>query len=80
MDQDKFYAMMTLIVPQVVNLIAENFLLSENEALKEFHGAKVYFRALEDGDTKFWHLSLLMLFTLFDEEKKTGHITFWEKA
>lgn len=55
MYQDKFYAMMTLIVPQVVNLIAENFLLSENGALKEFHGAKVYSRALEDEDTKLWH-------------------------
>lgn len=77
MEQKKFEAMLILIVPQVVHLIAENYSLNEVEASRMFYESCVY-ETLEQEDTKLWHLSPLTLFHLFDEEKKTGKISFPE--
>lgn len=79
MEKKKFEAMLVLIVPQVVNLIAENFHLDEVTAHKEFYDSKLY-SLLEQEDTKLWHLSALMLFNMYEEEKRTGAITFPEEA
>ncbi|MBR6683300.1 MAG: hypothetical protein IKL38_03055 [Firmicutes bacterium] len=77
MEQKKFEAMLVLIVPQVVHLIAENYDLTEVEAAKSFYESKVY-SVLEQEDTKLWHLSPLTLFSMYDEEQKTGEISFPE--
>ena len=77
MEQKKFEAMLVLIVPQVVHLIAENYDLNEVEAAKSFYESKVY-SVLEQEDTKLWHLSPLTLFSMYDEEQKTGEISFPE--
>ena len=79
MEKQKFEAMLVLIVPQVVSLIAENYSIDEVTAHKEFYGSGVY-ALLEQEDTKLWHLSALTLFNMFDEEKRTGRITFPEEA
>ncbi len=79
MDQKKFEALLTLIVPQVIQLIVENYSYDEITACKEFYSSEVY-SVLEEEDTKLWHLSPLTLFCMFDEEKKTGTITFPEEA
>lgn len=79
MDQKKFEALLTLIVPQVIQLIVEKESCDEITACKEFYSSKVY-SVLEEEDTKLWHLSPLTLFCMFDEEKKTGTITFPEEA
>ena len=75
MDQKKFEALLTLIVPQVIQLIVENYSYDEITACS----SEVY-SVLEEEDTKLWHLSPLTLFCMFDEEKKTGTITFPEEA
>lgn len=77
MDIRKFEAMLVLIVPQVVHLIAENYNMNEIDASRLFYESQVY-EVLEQEDTKLWHLSPLTLFNMFDEEKKTGKITFPE--
>ena len=77
MDTKKFEAMLILIVPQVVHLIAENYSLNEVDASRGFYESKVY-ETLEQEDTKLWQLSPMALFSMFDEEKKTGKITFPE--
>ena len=77
MEQKKFEAMLILIVPQVVHLIAENYNVNEIEASRSFYESKVY-SLLEQEDTKVWHFSPLTLFNMYDEETKTGHITFPE--
>lgn len=79
MDKKKFEAMLVLIVPQVVHLIAENYGYDEVEASKSFYESTVY-SMLEQEDTKLWHLSPLTLFNMYDEEKKTGNITFPEEV
>ena len=79
MADKKFEAILTLLVPQVINLICENYPLDEMTASKEFYESKVY-SLLEQEDTKLWHLSALTLFNMFDEERKTGAFTFPEEA
>lgn len=79
MEKQKFEAMLILLVPQVIHLIAENYPYDEVSAAKEFYDSKVY-SFLEQEDTKLWHLSALTLFNMFDEEKKTGTFTFPEEA
>lgn len=79
MEKKKFEAMLVLLVPQIVNLITENYHLDEVTAHKEFYDSKVY-SLLEQEDTKLWHLSALTLFNMYEEEKRTGAITFPEEA
>ena len=79
MEKQKFEAMLVLIVPQIVNLITEKYLLDEVTAHKEFYESRVY-SFLEQEDTKLWHFSALTLFNMFEEEKQTGIITFPEEA
>ncbi len=77
MEQKKFEAMLVLIVPKVVGLIAQNYGLDEVAATRSFYESRVY-SLLEQEDTKLWHLSPLTLFNMYDEERKTDNITFPE--
>lgn len=79
MDKKKFETMLMLLVPQIINLIVENYSYDEVTASKIFYSSKVY-SFLEEEETKLWHLSALTLFNMFDEEKKTGTFTFPEEA
>ena len=77
MEQKKFEAMLVLIVPKVIGLIASNYEMDEVTATRTFYESKVY-SLLEQENTKMWHLSPLTLFNMFDEEQKTDNITFPE--
>ncbi|MBP3412101.1 MAG: hypothetical protein J6K89_02470 [Oscillospiraceae bacterium] len=77
MEQLKFEAMLVLIVPMVIGLIVQNYGVDEVTATRDFYESTVY-SLLEQENTKLWHLSPLTLFHLYDEERKTGNITFPE--
>lgn len=79
MEKQKFKAVLTLLVPQIIRLITERYPYDELTASREFYESEVY-SSLEQEDTKVWHLSPLTLFNMFDEEKKTGTFTFPEEA
>ena len=79
MADKKFEATLTLLVPQVINLICENYPLDEMAASREFYESKVY-SLLEQEETKLWHFSPLTLFNMFDEEKRTGRFELPEEA
>lgn len=79
MTEDKFSAVMGILVPQVVGQIVENYPYDETAAMNAFYGSQVY-ALLEQEDTKLWHLSPLMLFHLFDEETKTGKFELPEEV
>lgn len=79
MEKRKFEAVLTLLVPQVILLITENYSYDEVTATREFYSSEVY-SVLEQEDTKLWHLSALTLYNMFDEEKKVGTFTFPEEA
>ena len=71
MADKKFEAILTILVPQVVQLICDNYPVDEVTASKEFYESKVY-SLLEQEDTKLWHFSPPTLFNMYDEEKRTG--------
>ena len=79
MADKKFEAILTLLVPQVIQLICENDSVDEVTAAREFYESKVY-SLLEQEDTKLWHFSPLTLFNMYDEEKKTGNFEIPEEA
>jgi len=79
MDNNKLIAMLIFIVPTVVQLIIVNYKVTDIEATELLYNSELY-ALLEDESTKLWHLSPLTLFSMFDEEQKTGKITFPEEA
>lgn len=78
MKDEKFGAVMGILVPQVLRLITENYAYDEMTAANEFYSSDLY-ALLEQEDTKLWHFSPLTLFNMFDEEKKTGSFTIPEE-
>ena len=79
MDLQKFHALMTLIIPQVVEAIAASHAWDEITASERFYRSELY-ALLEDEETKLWHLSPLALRDMFEEEITTGTIVFPEEA
>lgn len=79
MEQKKFAVLLVLLIPQVLREITRAYQCSEIEAAKGFYASKVY-ELLEEEATKLWHLSPLMLFQLYDEERMTGAFTVPEEA
>ena len=63
MADKKFEAILTLLVPQVVQLICENYPVNEMTASKEFYESKVY-SLLEQENTKLWNFNPLTLFNM----------------
>lgn len=78
MNNEKFSAMMGLIVPEVIRLITENYPYDEVTASRKFYRSQVY-ASLEQEETKLWHFSPLTLYNMFDEEQKNGSFTFPEE-
>ncbi len=79
MEQKKFEAILVLLVPQLVSLITVKHNCDELTATRSLYESKLY-SFLEKEETKLWHLSASALFELYDEEVKTGNITFPEEA
>ncbi len=77
MEQKKFEALLVLIVPKVIGLITEHHNTDEVSATRSFYASQVY-ALLEQENTKMWQLSPLTLFNMYDEESRTGNITFPE--
>ena len=79
MDKQKFKAMLIFLIPQLVKEIVDRENISEIEATRVLYESDLY-AALEEEETKLWHLSPLTLFHMFDEEQKTGSFVFPEEA
>lgn len=79
MREEKFSAVMGLLVPQIIRLITENYSYDELSATNDFYRSNLY-ALLEQEDTKLWHFSPLTLFNMFDEEKKTGSFEIPEEV
>ena len=79
MDENKLSVVLGVTIPKIIELIVENSSMTELEATESFYGSRVY-TMLEDEETKLWHLSTLTLYNMYDEEQKTGTITFPEEA
>ena len=79
MERKKFEAILILLVPQIVQKIVEEWGWDEITASRAFYSSQVY-AALEDEQTKLWHLSPLTILHMFEEERRTGSFEFPEEA
>ena len=79
MDDSKLAVILGIIVPEIVGLIVEDSGEDVVSATDKLYSSKLY-SLLEDEETKLWHLSPLTLFNMYEEERRTGMITFPEEA
>ena len=75
MGKEEFAAIMPYISADLAAMIAEKQGLSGEEAIKKLYDSQLY-AALENEDTKRWQYSTQMLYSLFEQEEKTGKIEF----
>ena len=75
MGQEQFNAIMPYISADLVAMISEKQSITNEEAIKKLYASKLY-AALENEDTKVWQYSTQMLYSLFEQEEKTGEIQF----
>ncbi len=78
MEKQKFEVVLTLIVQRLVMEIVNNENITEREAVEKLYSSELY-KNLEIEDLKLWHLSPKALYVLYDEEQKTGKISFPEE-
>lgn len=79
MNDNRHSAMLTVIVPMVVAEIVRTYGIDEKTATERFYASRVY-EELSDEERKLWHYSPKVLFSLYDEEVRTGTITYPEEA
>ena len=75
MNQEQFVAIMPYISTDLASMIAEKQNMSEEDAVKKLYSSKLY-AMLEQEETKVWHYSTPMLYSLFEQEEQNGNIQF----
>lgn len=75
MSQEQFVAMMPYITADLIDMIADKKGLSEIDAITKLYSSKLY-SDLEDEQKKVWQYSTEMLYYLFENEEKTGNISY----
>ena len=75
MSQEQFIAMMPYITDDLAAMIAKKQKLSETDAVAKLYDSQLY-ALLEQENTKVWQYSTDMLYSLFEEEQRTGTIPF----
>ena len=79
MNEDQFSAMLAIIVPPIIELIAKNSNVSEDKIISHFYKSKLY-RELSDEKSKLWHYSPMTLYTMYQDELMTGSYDYPEEA
>ena len=75
MGQEQFEAIMPYISADLVDMISKKKKLTEEEAISRLYSSRLY-ESLENEETKVWQYSTQMLYSLFEQEEKTGTILF----
>lgn len=79
MNDNQFSAMLALIVPPIIEEIAKNSNLREEEIVSCFYRSKLY-RELALESSKLWHYSPMTLYTMYQDELLTGSYDYPEEA
>ena len=79
MGDARHSALLTVVVPMVVGEIIKATGLDEKTAVERFFASRVYGELLDE-TRKLWHYSPMVLASMYDEEVKTGSITYPEEA
>ena len=72
-------ALLTVIVPLVIDEIIRTSGMDEKTAIRKFYASRVY-EELSEEWRKLWHYSPKVLAAMYDEEVRTGTITYPEVA
>ena len=78
MNTDKLPDFLCVLIPRILSKLTETKGITEQEAIQILYNSKLY-EALEQEETKLWHLSVESLYSILDEEMMTGIITFPEE-
>ena len=79
MNEEQFSAMLTMIVPPIINQITKNSNVDDDKAISHFYQSKLY-QELSDEESKLWHYSAMMLYTMYQDELLTGSYDYPEEA
>ena len=79
MEEGRFSALLSVIVPSVVGLIACRRGLSEVEAAEAFYRSGVYAK-LSDEKSKLWHYGAETLYAMYDDEASGREVEYPEEA
>ena len=77
MSAEQFAAVMPYISADLVKMIIQKQGISEEEAIRKLYLSGLY-ASLEQEETKLWQYSTPMLYSLFEQEERTGVIRFPE--
>ena len=75
MGEEQFAAIMPYICSDLASMISNEQKISEEEAVNRLYSSKLY-ALLEDEKTKVWQYSTRMLYSLYEQERKSGNIEF----
>lgn len=79
MNKEQFCAMLTLIIPQIIELILKYSNVPDTVVISRFYRSKLY-EELSNEETKLWHYSALNLYTMFQDELLTGSYDYPEES
>lgn len=79
MNEEQFSAMLTMIVPPIINQITKNSNVDDDKAISHFYQSKLY-QELSDEKSKLWHYSAMMLYTMYQDELLTGSYDYPEEV
>ena len=79
MNEDQFSAMLTIIVPPIIEQITKNSNVDDDKAISHFYQSKLY-QELSDEESKLWHYSPMTLYTMYQDELLTGSYDYPEEA
>ena len=75
MSQEQFAAILPYISADLIYMIGNKKRVTEEEAILKLYTSKLY-AALEREETKLWHYSTEMLYSLLEQEEQTGAICY----
>jgi len=75
MSQEQFTAILPYISADLIYMICNKKKIAEQEAIFKLYTSQLY-AALEQENTKLWHYSTEMLYSLLEQEEQTGAIRY----
>jgi hypothetical protein len=79
MKKVNYDILLVIIIPQIVKLISKKYKINQLDAARLFYQSQIA-SLLEAEKTKLWHFSPLTLFSMFDQEYKTGSFDMPEEC
>lgn len=79
MSKDQFSALLTLIVPPVIELIVQNSNAASSQVISRFYKSKLY-EELSCEESGLWHYGAMTLYTMFQDELLVGSYEYPQEA